>query len=321
MSNWAFPDHLRPRSDELQFDLDIALRSMVLLRAEVPEDAFTASVLGTERVGNGVVIRPDGLVLTIGYLITEAETLWLTTHDGMVVPGHALAYDQVTGFGLVLPLGQLNMPALQRGSIASLEVDDDVIVMSHGGRPHALTAKVVAKREFAGYWEYVLDEAIFTAPAHPHWSGAALMSDEGRLLGIGSLLVQEPVGGETVDANMFVPIDLLEPILDDFFTTGRSKSPPRPWLGMYTTEMQGNLVVSGLADGGPADNAGVRLGDIVIEVAGRRVTELAELFRTIWRHGPAGAEVLLTLARGKTQMQVKVQSGDRNDFLRKPLTH
>jgi len=321
MSNWAFPDHLRPRSDELQFDLDLALRSMVLLRAEVPEDAFTASVLGTERVGNGVVIRPDGLVLTIGYLITEAETLWLTTHDGMVVPGHALAYDQVTGFGLVLPLGQLNMPALQRGSTASLDVDDDVIVMSHGGRPHALTAKVVAKREFAGYWEYVLDEAIFTAPAHPHWSGAALMSDEGRLLGIGSLLVQEPVGGETVDANMFVPIDLLEPILDDLFTTGRSKSPPRPWLGMYTTEMQGNLVVSGLADGGPADNAGVRLGDIVIEVAGRRVTELAELFRTIWRHGPAGAEVLLTLARGKTQMQVKVQSGDRNDFLRKPLTH
>jgi len=321
MSNWAFPDHLRPRSDELQFDLDIALRSMVLLRAEVPEDAFTASVLGTERVGNGVVIRPDGLVLTIGYLITEAETLWLTTHDGMVVPGHALAYDQVTGFGLILPLGQLNIPALQRGSTASLDVDDDVIVMSHGGRPHALTAKVVAKREFAGYWEYVLDEAIFTAPAHPHWSGAALMSDEGRLLGIGSLLVQEPVGGETVDANMFVPIDLLEPILDDLFTTGRSKSPPRPWLGMYTTEMQGNLVVSGLADGGPADNAGVRLGDIVIEVAGRRVTELAELFRTIWRHGPAGAEVLLTLARGKTQMQVKVQSGDRNDFLRKPLTH
>ena len=321
MSNWAFPDHLRPRSDELQFDLDIALRSMVLLRAEVPEDAFTASVLGTERVGNGVVIRPDGLVLTIGYLITEAETLWLTTHDGMVVPGHALAYDQVTGFGLILPLGQLNIPALQRGSTASLDVDDDVIVMSHGGRPHALTAKVVAKREFAGYWEYVLDEAIFTAPAHPHWSGAALMSDEGRLLGIGSLLVQEPVGGETVDANMFVPIDLLEPILDDLFTTGRSKSPPRPWLGMYTTEMQGNLVVSGLADGGPADNAGVRLGDIVIEVAGRRVTELAELFRTIWRHGPAGAEVLLTLARGRTQMQVKVQSGDRNDFLRKPLTH
>jgi S1-C subfamily serine protease len=321
MSNWAFPDQLQPQADEVQFDLNAALRSMVLLRAEIPDDAFTASVLGTERIGSGVVVRADGLVLTIGYLITEAETLWLTTADGMLIPGHALAYDQATGFGLVLPLGPLNLPVLPRGSTAGLEVDDDVIVMSHGGRTHALMAKVIAKREFAGYWEYVLDEAIFTAPAHPHWSGAALVSDEGRLLGIGSLLVQEPAGGETVDANMFVPIDLLEPILDDLFTTGRSRNPPRPWLGMYTTEMQGNLVVSGLADGGPADNAGVRLGDIVIEVAGRRVADLADLFRTIWRHGPAGAEVSLTLARGKTQLQVKVRSGDRNDYLRKPQQH
>jgi S1-C subfamily serine protease len=238
-----------------------------------------------------------------------------------VVPAHPLAYDQATGFGLVLPLGQLDLPVLQRGSTANLDVDDDVIVMSHGGRAHALMAKVVAKREFAGYWEYVLDEAIFTAPAHPHWSGAALVSDEGRLLGIGSLLVQEPAGGESVDANMFVPIDLLEPILDDLFTLGRSRNPPRPWLGMYTTEMQGSLVVSGLADGGPADSAGVRLGDIVLEVAGRRVADLADLFRTIWRHGPAGAEVSLTLARGKTQLQVKVRSGDRNDYLRKPQQH
>jgi len=318
MSNWAFPDHLQPRSDDVQFDLDTALRSMVLLRAEVPEDAFTASVLGTERVGNGVVIRPDGLVLTIGYLITEAETLWLTTNDGVVVPGHALAYDQATGFGLVLPLGQLNVPALQRGSAAALETDDDVIVMSHGGRSHALTAKVVAKREFAGYWEYVLDEAIFTAPAHPHWSGAALVSDEGRLLGVGSLLVQEPSAGETVDANMFVPIDLLEPILDDLFTYGRSKNPPRPWLGMYTTEMQGNLVVSGLADGGPADSAGVRLGDIVIEVAGERVSGLADMFRKVWRLGPAGIEVPLTLARDSELTQLKLRSADRSDFLKKP---
>ncbi len=321
MSDWGFPERFRPKPDAVQFDLQSALGSMLLLRAEVPEDAFTAAVLGTERLGNGVVIRPDGLVLTIGYLIAEAESIWLTTNNGTVLPGHALAYDYVTGFGLVLPLGQLSVPFLERGSTDSLMSGDDVIAMSHGGLAHALKAKVLAKREFAGYWEYVLDEALFTAPAHPHWSGSALLGADGRLLGIGSLLVQETIGGQSVDANMFVPIDLLEPILSEMSTLGRPKRPPRPWLGMYTTEMQGNLVVSGLADGGPADQAGVTLGDIVIEVAGERVSQLAELFRTVWRQGPAGTEVPLTLTRGKKQMRIRVHSGDRSDFLKKPQQH
>ena len=159
------------------------------------------------------------------------------------------------------------------------------------------------------------------APAHPHWSGAALLDLDGKLLGIGSLLVQEPIAGQRIDANMFVPVSLLEPILNDITTIGRAKRPTRPWLGMYTTELEGNLVVSGLADGGPADRAGVTPGDIVIDVAGQRVGKLAEFFRTIWQQGPAGTEVPLTLARGKNQVQVRVQSRDRSDFLRKPQSH
>ena len=318
---WEFPERYRPKPEALAFDLHSALASMLLLRAEVPEDAFTAEVLGTERVGNGVVIRSDGLVLTIGYLIAEAETIWLTTNQGTVVAGHALAYDYVTGFGLVLPLGQLSLPFLERTTTDSLSPGTEVIAVSHGGLTHALNARVIARREFAGYWEYVLDEALFTAPAHPHWSGAALLSREGKLLGIGSLLVQEAIGGQRVDANMFVPVSLLDPILQDLTTLGRASRPTRPWLGMYTTELEGNLVVSGLADGGPADSAGVTLGDIVVDVAGERVDKLAELFRTIWRQGPAGTEVPLTLARGKKQVQVRVHSRDRGDFLRKPQQH
>ena len=320
-SEWEFPERFRPKPSEVAFDLHSALASVLKLRAEVPEEAFTAAVLGTERLGNGVVIRSDGLVLTIGHLIAEAETIWLTTNQGTVVPGHALAYDYVTGFGLVLPLGQLSVPILERGKTDDLSPGAEVIVISHGGLAHALNARVIARREFAGYWEYVLDEALFTAPAHPHWSGAALLSREGKLLAVGSLLVQEGVAEERIDANMFVPVSLLEPILDDMTTLGRARRPTRPWLGMYTTELQGNLVVSGLADGGPADRAGVTLGDIVIDVAGERVKRLAELFRTIWRQGPAGTEVPLTLARGKTQLQVRVQSLDRSDFLRKPQQH
>jgi S1-C subfamily serine protease len=318
---WAFPDALQPRPEETGFDLAAALDAVVSLRAEVPEDAFTAPILGTERAGNGVVIREDGLVLTIGYLITEAETIWLATNRGAVVQGHALGYDQATGFGLVLPLGTLGVRPLARGSTASMQVDSPAFVIGHGGRAHSLKAKVIAKREFAGYWEYVLDEALFTAPAHPQWGGAALLDEGGRLAGIGSLLVQEAVGDKTVDGNMFVPVDLLAPVLADLLATGRSSRPPRPWLGLYATEIDGHVAVGGLAPGGPAERAGVQLGDLVLEVAGRRVTGLAQFFRGVWGLGPAGTEVALTLSRRGTSSAVRLQSADRAAFLKKPRLH
>ena len=318
LTRWAFPPDLQPTQGEVAFDLKAALDSIVGLRAEVPDDAFTASILGTDRTGNGVVIRDDGLVLTIGYLITEAATVWLTKHDGSVVEGHPLAYDFATGFGLVLPLSRLDVPVAVRGSVATVAEDDDVYVVSHGGRSHALKATVFGKREFAGFWEYLLETALFTTPPHPEWSGAALLDEDGRLVGIGSLLLQEKAGEETVDGNMFVPIDLIEPILDDLVRTGRSAEPPRPWLGMYTADRDGRLVVNGLASGGPAERAGVHAGDLVVAVGAERVGSLADLFRGIWRQGPAGTEIPLTLARGGAPVYVRVVSGDRNDFLRKP---
>jgi S1-C subfamily serine protease len=319
--DWGFPPEMQPDPAAVSFDLEMALDSLVLLRAEVPEDAFTAGILGTERIGNGVVIRDDGLVLTIGYLITEATTLWLTTSKGAAVAGHPLAYDQATGYGLVQPLGRLGVRALARGTAASCHVGDDVVVAGHGGRGHALRSRLIAKREFAGYWEYVLDQALFTAPAHPHWSGAALIGGDGRLLGIGSLMVQEELGGRSVQGNMFVPIDLLEPILDDMSKLGRAARPPRPWLGLYATEIKGHVVVSGLAGGGPAERAGVRPGDIVMEIAEQRVTGLADLFRRVWSTGAAGVDVPLTLAREGTVSRVRVRSVDRQDLLRKPRMH
>jgi len=316
--DWAFPAELQPSASELRFDLERALDAVVMLRSEIPEDAFTASILGTERTGSAVVIRDDGLMLTIGYLITEAQSIWLTTNDGTVVAGHPLAYDAATGFGLVQPLGRLGAPALVRGAAASAKVGDEAIVIAHGGRAHALKARIIAKREFAGYWEYVLDEALFTTPPHPEWGGAALLDTHGQLLGIGSLLVQEALDGEPVQGNMFVPVDLLAPILDDMLKFAGPARPPRPWLGMYTAEMEQRLVVSGLARGGPAESAGVRLGDVVIEVAGEEVASLADLFRKVWRLGSAGVDVPLTVVRDRELSRLRVHSADRSDFLKKP---
>ena len=319
--DWAFPAELRPRPEDWDFDLERALGALVLLRAEIPEDAFTAQILGTERVGNGVVIREDGLVLTIGYLITEATTVWITTAQGAVVAGHPLAYDQQTGFGLVLPLGRLGAPVLARGSAADADVGDDVLIAGHGGREHAIQGQLFDKREFAGYWEYVLDEALFAAPAHPQWGGSALIGADGKLLGIGSLLVEERRGDDNLQGNMFVPVDLLEPILDDLVQRGRSPRPPRPWLGMYTTEVSGKLVVAGLAAAGPADKAGLHVGDLVVGVGDERPRGLAEFFRAVWRRGPAGIEVPLTVARNGERLQMRLASADRNDFLKKPQLH
>ena len=320
-ADWAFPLEMRPRPEDWRFDLDAALDSVVQLRAEIPEDAFTAPILGTERAGNGIVIREDSLVLTIGYLITEASTIWLTSNQGVVAGGYPLAYDQATGFGLVQPLGRLGARALERGTSASCRIGENVVVAGHGGRAHALKAAVFAKREFAGYWEYVLDEALFTAPAHPQWGGAALIGSDGKLLGIGSLLVQEKVDSGTLQGNMVVPIDLLEPILEDMVKTGRAPRPSHPWLGMYTTEAGKKLVVAGLAPGGPAERAGMKIGDVVVEVGHDRPASLADLWRRVWRAGPAGAEVQLKVVRNLTISEVRVKSADRSEFLKKPHLH
>jgi S1-C subfamily serine protease len=318
---WAFPVEMRPRPEDWKFDLDTALDAVVSLRAEIPEDAFTAQLLGTERAGSGVVIRDDGLVLTIGYLITEASTIWLTTNKGTVTGGFPIAYDQTTGFGLVQPLGKLGVRPLERGSISACRVGENVVMAGHGGRAHALKATVFAKREFAGYWEYVLDEAIFTAPAHPQWGGAALIGADGRMLGIGSLLVQEKIDAGVLQGNMIVPIDLLSPILEDMVKLGRPARPPRPWLGLYATEAGARLVIAGLAPGGPAEKAGLRVGDVVLEVSGAKPSSLADLFRRVWAVGVAGAVVPLKIMRDTTTRDFGVRSADRSEFLKKPHLH
>ena len=321
-SDWEIPPELQPDPSDFSFDLDEVLRSVVGVKALIPPDGFTAQTLGTERGGSGVVIRPDGLIATIGYLVTEAETIWLTTHDGRAVPGHALAYDFETGFGLIQALGRLDLPALVLEGGEAPQPGDTAVLASAGGRKHALRCTVAARQEFAGYWEYMLDEAIFTAPAHPSWGGAGLIGGDGRLQGIGSLVMQQQDSkGRRIDLNMVVPASLLPPILDDLLAYGRVNKPARPWLGLYAAEDETGVVVSSMARNGPAQKAGVEEGDRVVAVGDTRVTDLPGLWRAVWSSGSAGCRVQLTIGRDSVLRDLVLHSVDRRSFLKAPRLH
>ena len=320
--DWEIPPNLQPDPDDYSFDLERALRAVVSLKSYVPADAFTANTLGTERAGSAVMIRDTGLFATIGYLITEAETIWLTTNDGQAVPGHALAVDQETGFGLVQALGRPNIPHLEIGDSDRLKVGDQVVFAAGGGRHHTVETRIVGRQEFAGYWEYALDDAFFISPAHPFWGGCGLIGTDGKVMGIGSLILQQGDGrGRRLDMNMVVPIGHLAPILKDLMTYGRVNRPARPWLGMYATESDDAIVVGGLASNGPAEQAGVRAGDKILAVNDDDVPDLIGLWRRVWASGSAGAEVRLRLQREGNDRRIVIRSADRTSFLKSPKLH
>ena len=320
LTEWRVPPANQPRASDYEFDLDRALASVVGLHAIIPPDAFSAETLGTERAGNGVVID-DGLVLTIGYLITEAESVWLHRADGRVVEGHALGFDSVTGFGLVQALGQLDVEPLPLGVSAETRLGDRVVVGGAGGRTRSVASQIVAKQEFAGYWEYLLDEAIFTYPAHPNWGGTALLNARGELIGIGWLQLERERDGKAEHVNMIVPIDLLKPVLDDLRKFGRVNKPARPWLGLYSTEIDNRVVVIGISANGPAARAELKTGDVILAVDGEKVTSQTGFYKKMWGLGAAGVDVPLTVHHEGVTFDVTVTSTDRFKLLKAPKLH
>ncbi len=320
LTEWRVPPAVQPHAGDYSFDLEHALGSVVGLHSIIPSDAFTAETLGTERAGNGVVID-DGLVLTIGYLITEAEAVWLHLGDGRVMEGHALGFDAVTGFGLVQALGRLEIDPLPIGSSAATKIGDRVVVGGAGGRTRSVASLIAAKQEFAGYWEYLLDEAIFTHPAHPNWGGTGLISESGELIGIGSLQLERERAGKAEHVNMIVPIDLLTPVLDDLRRFGKVNRPARPWLGMYSTEIDNRVVVIGISGDGPAARAELKAGDVILAVKGEKVTSQAGFYRKLWALGSAGVDVPLTVHHEGVTFDVTLASTDRTRLLKGPRLH
>jgi len=292
------------------------LRAVVRIDAEIPSDARTANFLGTERSANGVVIDGNGLVLTIGYIILEAMSATVTDADGKRVSAEILAYDYDTGFGLVRAMEPISATPLRLGDSDAVTATDQVLVLAHGGPAAALGAFVVVRDTFAGYWEYLLEKAIFTAPPHPEWAGAAMVGADGRLLGIGSLFIEDTApDSRTLPGNMFVPINLLKPILGDLLEGGRAAGEPRPWMGLFTREMGDHVVVVSVIPEGPGATAGVTEGDIITKVSDQEVYDMADLFRKVWALGDAGVEVPLTLQTDNGLRKVVVKSSDRYEYL------
>lgn len=306
------------------FDLDTVLTAVRPLRSSVPADCHSARTLGTEREGNAILIDGNGLFLTIGYLVVEATEVLIGAPNGAVLNAHPIGYDHETGFGLVRSLEQTDFSPIELApNSQKLTRDSRVIVASAGGPSQALDAHIADRRLFAGSWEYMLDSAIFTAPLHPNWSGAALIDPgTGELCGVGSLFVQGPAGDEDEEqGNMFVPIELLTPILRDLLKTGRRSGPRRPWMGLHAAEALGSLVVVSVFDGGPAFKAGIQPGDILEQIEEKPVDTLESFYRELWSAGEAGASIKLGVIRGSTGMNIFVGSCDRQDFYKQPQRH
>ena len=297
--------------------LDQLVSFVVRIKTRIDPDGRTVGTLGREREGSGIVIDDNGLVLTIGYLMVEAWSAEISTNAGRTVPASVVGYDPETGFGLLRAIVPLNLQPMAFGRSAELKERDPVLIASFGGAGMVAPARVVSMREFAGNWEYLLDEAIFTSPPHPEWSGAALINREGKLVGVGSLIVGDATGtGDKVPGNMFVPIDRLPPILGDLVAGGRVSGSGRPWLGVMTNEAQGRLVVSRVAPGSPAEGAKLQPGDVIVGVDGERPKDLADFYRKVRAEGDAGAVIPLDVLRNNEVRRVEVKSMNRLDHLK-----
>jgi S1-C subfamily serine protease len=306
-------------AEETQSPEDV-LAAVVRIRMKAIPNARSNTTLGSTREGTGVVIDTRGHIVTIGYIVIEADSIEITTQDDRTYPATLVGYDHASGLALLhssVPLGVKPMPMGKSDDVAQREA---VMVLPAGGRDAASLAYVVAKRKFAASWEYLLDTAIFTSPPTMQWAGAALVSREGKLLGIGSLYVRETAEGAQAPGNMFVPIDLLKPILPDLIEKGRRSGPARPWMGLATEELHGHLMVTRVSPDGPADRAGIRDGDIVVGVGREPVTSQEEFYRKVWGLGAAGVEVPLKVLQGVDMRDLRLRSIDRFQYFKeKPV--
>jgi S1-C subfamily serine protease len=305
----SMPAHAQQEAEDI-------LKAIVKIKSTIPDGARTARILGSTREGNGVLIDSDGHILTIGYLVLEANRIEVVDQNGKTFAATFIGYDHQTGFGIVRANENLGVAPIKLGHSAPLKQGDPILVAGHGGTDAVQGVRVVSRGEFTGYWEYLLENAIYTAPPYSSYGGAALIGPQGKLLGIGSIFTQKSISGfGIISCNMFVPIDLLQPILDDLIRSGRPGTPPQPWLGLSAEETHGRVIVMRVTSGGPAEKAGLKTGDIILAVNNNSVTGLSDFYRKVWSLGKAGVDVPLRVLKDVRIHEVVVQSENRYRYL------
>ena len=317
---YSIPQHLQPKQKDFSFPLEEKLSSVLNIKCRIPNDAFTASILGTEREGYGVMLETDNLIVTIGYIIAEAESIWITTSTGEITQGHMVGFDYDTGFGLIQSLRPLDVPPVKISSVKALNSQNQKFMLTGSGElNNSIECNIIQIKEFAGYWEYVIEDALYTSPAHPDWGGAALFDCVGDLCGIGSLYIENFDGNK--QGNLCVPTDQLSPIIPELLKCGRRAGKSRPWIGAFISMIKERFMVVGVYDGSPAAYAGLKAGDEIITIEGEKFNNLANLFKKMWSIGPAGVKIPLTICRKEKETNLIIDSADRQSVWKTPITH
>jgi len=293
------------------------LDAVVKLSIRAVEGARTADSLGSEREGTGIVIDDQGLILTIGYLVLEEASVLVIGGDNKPYPATVVGFDHATGFGLLRARPAPPCGPVELGDSDALELLQGLVVAGHVGAGGVTGAALVSRRRFTGWWEYMIDEALFTAPPRYEHSGAALFDDEGRLVGIASLWVSDALNeGVAFPGNMFVPINLLKPLLPELALRGRRGGAGRPWLGLNSEQVEGHVVISRVLPGSPAEQAGLQRGDVILGVGGDSIGGQSDFYERLWQNTGPGEDVTLHIVRDKAVKHIIVQAGDRLDYLR-----
>ena len=293
-------------------------KSVVKIDSIIPPEARTAQSLGTVRGGNGVVID-DKHILTIGYIVVEAETITITLPDGKKFPGELIGYDHTTGFGILRTIIQSNLTPLKIGDSDQLTKEDFLYVLPYltEGRPSAV--KMVSRRSFAGWWEYFLDKPIYTYPANSSFAGSALINEYGEVLGIGSLYVGDAAAtGISSPGNMFVPINDLKPILDDLIENGRRTKDIKPYMGLTSSDNTGQVKITRVNDNGPAAKAGFSVNDTILAVNSEKINNIEDFYKVVWSFGGPGTKLQFDIERNQEKLNIELTTMDRNDFFVKP---